>query len=339
MKRLAISLLQIAERNNLLLAVHKAARGKRQRPAVARFLADLDAQLNNLAASILDGSAPLGQYSSFTIYDPKCRQIHAACFADRVLHHACMNLAEPRFEKMLVDSSYACRPGKGVHAAAVQVQRNLRRFAWAVQVDVAGYFPSICHASLKALLATRFKGADFLALLGRIIDSGSVAGAGHGLPIGALTSQHFANAYLDAADRWLLAHESVRAHLRYMDDIVWFVDDRRAAEDSLQEFAQYLWQSRGLHLKANARIVPCVQGLNYCGFRVRQGVILPSQRKMARYRQHFSRIEAAYDLVDDLQMQSAADSALAALAQSASLVFRQNYWRRVGDPPTIVVNV
>jgi hypothetical protein len=327
MKRLAISLLQIAERNNLLLAVHKAAGGKRQRPAVAHFLADFDAQLNMLAASILDGSAPLGSYRSFTIYDPKCRQIHAACFADRVLHHACMNLAEPRFEKMLVDSVYACRPGKGVHAAVLQVQRNVRRFAWAVQVDVAGYFPSICHVRLKALLATRFKGQDFLALLGRIIDSGSVAGAGHGLPIGALTSQHCANAYLDAADRWLLAHESVRAHVRYMDDIVWFVDHRQAAEDSLQAFAQNLWQSRGLQLKANARIVPCVQGLNYCGFRVRQGVILPSQRKMVRYRQHFSRIEAANAMVDDLQMQSAADSALAALAQSASLVFRQNYWR------------
>ena len=220
MKRLAISLEQLAERSNLVLATWKAARGKRQRPPVARFLGELDARLDRLAASILNGEAPQGQYTSFTIHDPKRRLIHAACFADRVLQHAILNLAEPRFETMLVDSSYACRPGKGVHAAARQVQYNLQRFAWRVQVDVDGYFPSIDHACLKALLTRRFKDDGFLALLGRIIDTGGAAG--RGLPIGSLTSQHFANAYLDAADRWLLEDHRVRAHVRYMDDTLWW---------------------------------------------------------------------------------------------------------------------
>ena len=127
MKRLAISLEAIAGRNNLLLAVHKAARGKRQHHEIAHFLANLEAQLAQLAASIQNGSAPTGQYRSFTIHDPKRRQIHAACFADRVLHHAILNLAEPRFETMLVDTSYACRPGKG---------------DWRKRVRAVGLFPS-----------------------------------------------------------------------------------------------------------------------------------------------------------------------------------------------------
>jgi hypothetical protein len=89
----------------------------------------------------------------------------------------------------------------GVHKAIAQVQANLRRFPWFGKVDVDGYFPSIDHARLKQLLARRFKGDGFLALLGRIIDS-CPAAPGRGLPIGSLTSQHFANHYLDGADRF-----------------------------------------------------------------------------------------------------------------------------------------
>lgn len=338
MKRQAIALQDIAERGNLLLAVHKAARAKHLRPAVAGFLADLDARLATLAASILDRSAPVGAYRSFTIHDPKRRQIHAACFADRALHHAILNLAEPRFERMLVDSSYACRPGKGVHAAVARAQHNLRRFDWVVQVDVDGYFPAICHTRLKALLATRFKGDGFLALLGRIIDNGGTQGSGvpeqalqkRGLPIGSLTSQHFANAYLDAGDRWLLAQSTVRAHVRYMDDILWWCDSRAAAQATLAAFAGFLRDERGLTLKSSARVVASGAGLAYCGFRVRPGVVLPSQRKLTRYRQHAARIEhaCAVGAADDRDLQRAAASAHAALAHCHSAGFRQAYWQQ-----------
>lgn len=328
MKRLAISLEQVAERSNLTLATWKAARGKYQRPAVARFLADLDGQLDHLAASILNGQAPKGRYASFTIHDPKRRLIHAACFADRVLQHAILNLAEPRFETMLVDSSYACRPGKGVHAAARQVQRNLQRFAWRVQVDVDGYFPSIDHACLKALLATRFKGAGFLALLGRIIDSAGVGD--RGLPIGSLTSQHFANAYLDAADRLLLEHHSVRAQVRYMDDILWWCDSRDDALATLAELCKFLWRERRLRLKPSAGIAPSTAGVAWCGFRVHQAVILPSRRKLARYRRHACQIERAWasGQVSEADVQRASTNTLAALAHSHSLGFRQRFWQQ-----------
>jgi len=121
MQRQAVSLAALAARDNLLLATWKAARGKRHRPAVARFLANLDARLDALADDILEEGAPRGRCRRFTIHDPKRRIITAAYLSDRVLHHAILNLAEPRFERMLVDSSYACRPGKGVHRAALAV--------------------------------------------------------------------------------------------------------------------------------------------------------------------------------------------------------------------------
>ncbi|MDD5323002.1 MAG: reverse transcriptase/maturase family protein [Methylococcales bacterium] len=322
MQRNSIRLEQIADHENLLRATWKAARGKQHRPAVARFLDDLNGRLKHLADAILQEHAPLGRCRRFVIHDPKRREITAACFADRVLHHAIMNLAEPRFERMLVDSTFACRPGKGVHAAVEAVQNNLRRFPWLVQVDIQSYFPSIDHAILKKLLATRFKGAAFIRLLERIIASGEPSTSGCGLPIGSLTSQHFANAYLDSADRFLLNHSAVCAHIRYMDDIVWWCRSRQEATETLQLLRDFLWQSRKLTVKSTVQIRQSRQGLCFCGFRVRQGVVLPSSRKLSRYRAGLRRINTARAKADvsEQQAQRAYDNLLATLNGTQSLM-------------------
>lgn len=337
MKRLAITLEQIAARDNLLLAVAKAARGKQRRPGVARWLAHLEPRLARLAASIRDGQAPQGRVRQFTIRDPKCRIITAACFADRVLHHAILNLTEPQFERALVASSFACRPGLGVHAAVAQVQRNLQRYRWWVQVDVASYFASIDHALLKALLARRFKGAGFLALLGRIIDAAPGATAdgvspARGLPIGALTSQHFANAYLDGADRWLLAQPAVRAHVRYMDDVLWWCDEREQAGQVLHALQTHLATQWRLQLKANVRIGRSARGVAFCGFRIKPGIVLPSARKLTRYRAGLKALDRAIDAgqATPLQAQRAHDVLAATLAHTQSLHFRQRLCERAG---------
>lgn len=334
MHRQAITLEQLADRANLALALWKAARHKTQRPAVATFLADADARLAELGQRILAGEVPSGRSRSFIIHDPKRRLITAACFADRVLHHAILNLAEARLEQALVPSSYACRPGKGVHAAVQAVQRGLQRHAWCVQVDVAGYFPSIDHAVLHTLLARRFKGAAFLALLARIIAAGTPAATpgqrACGLPIGALTSQHFANAYLGSADRLLLEHPGVAAHVRYMDDIVWFSPSREAAQASLAALREHLHHALHLRLKDGIVLRPSVQGLAFCGHRVRPGVVLPSARKLARYRAAAQRLhEAENQATPEPWLQRAHDAALAALAHSRSLHFRQGVWARL----------
>lgn len=236
-------------------------------------------------------------------------QTRPASLADRVLHHALLNLTEARFEQALVPGSFACRPGLGVHAAVGAVQRHLQRFAWYVRVDVAGYFPSINHGLLRQLLASRFKGAEHLALWHRIIDAGRSGnaegeadgeadgeGAGDdavGLPIGALTSQHLANAYLDSADRFLLALPAVRAVVRYMDDIVWWCDSAADARQTLALLRQQLWDRRRLRLKPNPQLGRSDAGLAFCGFRVRPGVVLPSQRKLQRFKAGAARLAQA----------------------------------------------
>lgn len=326
MQRTRIDLAQLATVDNLALAASKAAAGKRQRREVARFFAQFDESVARLRRDILAAAVPYGEYRRFLIHDPKKRLIHAACFADRVLHHAIMNLAEPVFERTLVPSSYACRPGLGVHRAIRQVQAGLRRFPWYAKVDVDAYFPSIDHAILERLLARRFKGADFLALLGRIVAS-CPAAPGRGLPIGALTSQHFANHYLDGADRFLLDHPRVRAHVRYMDDIVWWGEDRQSVGQVLAELRAWVQRERRLTLKADAQINRSAQGVTFCGARVWRGALRLTPRKQARYRQACAQWEAAWadGRIDELALQRGYAAVLAVTRHTDSLSWRKRH--------------
>lgn len=284
MKRQFIALTDIADYDNLLTATWKAAKGKQQRPDVQQFMARLDNNLQQLSDNLLQDNAPLGHYREFYIHDPKLRLITAACFPDRILHHAIMNLAEPVFERTLITHTYACRPNKGVHKAVQQVQKNLRRFPWFVKVDIRHYFPSIDHTRLFQLLSQRFKGDDFLHLLWRVIDSYHTT-PNKGLPIGSLTSQHFANYYLDGADRFLNHHVEVGAVVRYMDDILWWCNDKNTAKQVLQQLKDYLHTERLLQLKNNVQINRSVCGVSYCGCRILPATIKLSIRKKRRYAQ------------------------------------------------------
>jgi RNA-directed DNA polymerase len=342
MRTQRVELEQIAAPENLLEAAWRAARGKRDRSDVAIFMARLEGNLTMLAEDIMTGRVPYVRDRVFTIRDPKVRNIQAACFADRVLHHAILRVSEHSFETAMVDSCYACRPGKGVHLAVARVQENLRKYPWFVKIDIEGYFANIQHATLKEMLARRFCGTGFLALLGRIID-GEVKSEGRakglrlgfrsGLPIGALTSQHFANLYLSSADRWLLERPEVHAHARYMDDIVWWGFEPDALKAGLLALRDKLQDELGLTVKPQSiQIQRSAQGMSYCGFRVRPGVVLASRRKLRRYVQAATgmtqeRLRAVVHTdATERQGQRRSDELLATLASCQSERWRQRFW-------------
>lgn len=335
MKRHCITLAEIAATDNLMLAVWKAARGKRHRPDVIQFATQLDQHLKQLAHDILQGHVPYARYREFYIHDPKKRLIHAACFEDRVLHHAIMNLAEPVFERTLVPTTYACRPHKGVHRAAAQVQTNLQRYPWYVKTDISGYFPSIDHAILYDLLQRRFKGNDFLHLLWRIIDSYH-AQPEKGLPIGALTSQHFANHYLDGADHFLWEQIKVKAQVRYMDDTLFWCNSRAEAHDKLAALHDYLQIERKLQLKPNSQINRSVIGVSYCGYRILPSAILLSRRKRQRYQQLRQQWEQAWQAgqITELALQQAYHAIHAMTLHADSLAWRKQNLQ-LYPPPAI----
>jgi len=178
---------QIVTPGNLLGAFLQARKGKASRPEVCRFAADLDANLLRLRARLLSGDCRFEHYDFFTIHDPKERTISVAPFADRVLHHAVMDVCAPIFERAQIYDSYACLPGKGTLAALERAAAFARQFPFYLKLDVRKYFDSLSHERLKALLARLFKEPPLLALLDRVIDGyASAAGcAATGLPLGA----------------------------------------------------------------------------------------------------------------------------------------------------------
>jgi retron-type reverse transcriptase len=156
--------------DNLWLAWRKARRGKSRKPAVTAFELDLEANLLRLQQELLAGSYRPGAYRLFTIYERKPRLIAAAPFRDRVVHHALMNVIEPPLDRRFIFDSYACRRGKGTHAAVARYQAWAQRYRYVLKLDIRQYFPSIDHALLKAKLRARIKDANVLELLDAIID-------------------------------------------------------------------------------------------------------------------------------------------------------------------------
>ena len=173
---------------------------------------------------------PVGRFSQFVIHDPKERIITAPCFAERVLHHAVMNVCEPKFEQWLINDTYACRVGRGQGAALSRAQQFARRFPFFLKIDVRKYFDSISHEILLSRLDLLFKDRRLLDLFERIVHSFR-GNLGRGLPIGSLTSQHLANFYLGWFDRYAKETLRLKGYVRYMDDMALWADSSEGTQN------------------------------------------------------------------------------------------------------------
>lgn len=322
--RAAVGLKDVASLENLSRAFWRAASGKRDRADVQAFGARLDLELTTLRAGILDESVSVGELRSFRIRDPKPRTIHAPCFRERVLHHALIEQIGPVLDRALVADTFACRVGKGTLAAALRAREYARRFPWFVKVDIASFFASIDHASLEEQLARRIKGASVLRLCGRIIDAFETE-PGKGLPIGALTSQHFANTYLSGLDRLLLEELRVAGMVRYMDDVVSWHRTRQQAREALRAVEDFARERLALRLHPSCQLQRSRQGLTFCGFRIHPNQLRLTRRRKQRYARSRERWEAAHrlGLVGDAALQAGYAAALGITAHAAAAGWRR----------------
>lgn len=211
--------------DNLRLAFIKAKRGKETKHGVHQYSKNAEKNLLLLREAIISGNIRPGAYHFFTIFEPKERLICAASFSDRVLHHAIINVCHPVFEKYQISDSYATRIGKGQYAALERAKVYQMQYPWFCKLDIRKYFDSVDHALLMQLLSKRFKDKRLLSLFAIIINS-YYATSGKGLPIGNLTSQYFANFFLAHADHYIKENVKVPAYVRYMDDMVFWGNNR-----------------------------------------------------------------------------------------------------------------
>jgi len=253
------------------------------------------------------------------VRDPKRREICAASFRDRVARHAVCDVLELHFERRAISDSYACRRGKRTHAAIARAQRLARRYPFFLKCDVPRFFASVDHEVLRSLLARLFKEPMLPGLLERIIDHGPPGAApGKGLPIGNLTSQHFANLYLGELDHY--DRLGVRGYLRYMDDLLLFAEDKPTLHRWLAEIRAFLAARLQLALKEEAtRLAPVSEGIPFLGFRVYPNLTRLNQRTRRRFRRQVHQLERAHvlGLIDTDELCSRAAS-LFAHADSAT---------------------
>jgi RNA-directed DNA polymerase len=254
----------ICDPDNLRLAWIKAKRGKEGKEDVIRYGKQLNRNLNLLREQLLSGEPEIGHYHFFKIYEPKERLICAASFPIRVLHHAIMNVCHSEFEKFQIYHSYATRIGKGQFAALDYAKAKQSKFEWFCKLDIRKYFDSISQEILLQQLRKRFKDVRLLVLFEAIIQSYEVT-PNHGLPIGNLTSQYFANFFLAFSDHYLLEKIRIPAYVRYMDDMVLWHHDKTKLIDAQTQLADFLKSALELNCKP-ACINKNDKGLPFLGY-------------------------------------------------------------------------
>jgi retron-type reverse transcriptase len=291
MKRLNNLFALISDYDNIATAFYKAARGKRHHKYVIDFLNYYDHNIRKIQGDIQAKNVTVGDYHYFLINDPKPRNICAASFSERILHHAIMNIIEPRLEKFAIYDSYACRKGKGSHCAIFRAQDFSKKSLWYLKLDIARYFDSIDQTIMIQLIFKRFKDPDLIQLLQKILETYHTE-PGKGVPIGNLISQHLANFYLGHLDHWIKEIRKIKYYVRYMDDFILFANDKTVLKNELIEIKMFLKNNLELYVKENQiQLNHCSRGFPFLGYRVFPEKILLSPRSKKRFQRKFKAYE------------------------------------------------
>lgn len=280
---------QIVSFENLYEAYRSAARLKRFRSDVLKFTRNVEENLIIIQNELIHKTYEVGRYREFYVYEPKKRLIMALPFRDRVVQWAVYRVVEPLLDKQFIFDSYACRQGKGVQKAADRMQYWLRRLwrhhgqqVYYLKLDISKYFYRIDHDILLSILGRKFDDPDLVWLFEKFVrsehtDFGVPLGdhgfeqeriKGIGMPIGNLSSQLFANLYLNELDQFAKHQLGLKHYIRYMDDIIALHPDKGRLHQARREIEIFLEEKLRLTLNNKTAIRPVHTGVEFCGFRI-----------------------------------------------------------------------
>ncbi|MDR2891581.1 MAG: reverse transcriptase/maturase family protein [Deltaproteobacteria bacterium] len=282
------------ERENFKRALKEASSGKRFRTEVLKYAARQEENIQATRALLQSGQWRPGHYRNFYVHEPKKRLISAPCFRDRVVHHAIVQIIEPLFERRFISHSYACRKGKGTHAASQRMTAMLREQdgqGYALKADISRYFPSINHAVLLNAIGRVIGDRRMLALIGNLVTGGELE---CGLPIGALTSQLFANVYLDRLDHYVKDGLGVQYYVRYMDDFIILHRDKKELWRLLGLIETFLAGELHLRLNPKTAVFSLCQGVDFVGYRHWPQSKKPRRRNVQRAKKRFAGLTRLY---------------------------------------------
>ena len=272
---------QIISLENIFCAWREFQKDKRNRVDVKEFEADAEKNIFELYDGLEKGTYRHGSYKAFWVRDPKLRLIHKASVRDRLLHHAIFRILYPIFNKSWIFDSFSSREYKGTHAAmkrfrdfAWRISKNNTRPVWVLKIDIRKYFDSIDHEILLALLSVALphetsimKDDDRLFdLLKNNVHSYSTLPS-KGIPLGNLTSQLFANVYLNPLDQYIKRRLAVPYYIRYADDIIVLSESREFLLELLSKISSFLENELRLTIHPNKiSIRRWSKGIDVLGF-------------------------------------------------------------------------
>lgn len=266
MKRVNNIYCKVFDIDNLRLADQIARKGKRNTYGVRLHDEKSEANLMKLKHQLETLTYKTSCYSVFKVYKPKERDVYRLpYFPDRILHHAIMNVIEPLLVSVFTADSYACVKGRGIHAAAENLKKDLRKDVtgtkYCLKLDIRKFYPSVDHEIMLAILSRKIKDKQFMVLIEEIIRSAP------GLPIGNYLSQYFANLYLTYLDHHLKEELKVKYYYRYADDMVLLSSSKEELWEYFKAIKMYLNDNLNLQVKDDYQIFPVEnRGIDFIGY-------------------------------------------------------------------------
>ena len=288
---------QIISLENLFLAWQEFKCGKRSKSDVQSFEFHLEDNVFSLHHDLRDGTYRHGQYQPFKITDPKLRLINKAAVRDRLLHRAIYRVLYPLWDKTFIFDSYSCRNNKGTHKAFARlvsliqkISQNYTQPCFALKLDIKKFFDSIDHEILMDLLKERIEDEQLSGLLQNIIDSFEYS-PGKGMPLGNLTSQIFANVYLDPLDKFAKHKLKAKYYLRYADDFVFLSDKPDELMGYLVEANRFLKTRLKLNIHPDKiHLRKLKWGIDYVGYVVLPHYSIPRRKTVERISKRVNRL-------------------------------------------------
>lgn len=290
-------------KDNFDYAAYRAVRGKRSKSQIKRFCAAREENLEKLRKIIRDGKFTTSQYKLKKIFEPKERIIYILpLYPDHIVHHALVNILGPIWQKTFIYDSFACVPGRGLHAASRRTMDFVRRNNYVLQCDIRKFYPSMDHDVMMKILRRKIGDKRILGILENIVRSG---GNGKNIPIGNLTSQWLGNVYMNELDHFVKETLRWPDYIRYCDDFCLFGNNK----NDLRTAAKIIKKFLGEHLKlefSRISLRPVHLGVPFIGLRHFRKFILMRPGAYHKIRTRFRAIKKHNDISDHARQQIAA---------------------------------
>ncbi|MDR1685226.1 MAG: hypothetical protein LBR82_02090 [Desulfovibrio sp.] len=276
---------KIVSLENLELAYRQARRGKPRLRGVINFEKDRQENIQKLHDDLVNNTLRTGRYTEKIVHEPKTRTIFTLPFRDRIVHHALMNVIEPIWQSMMIEQSYACIVGRGIHSGSRKTMEYIRRNTYCLKCDVSKFYPTVDHEILLAIIRRKIKCERTLNLLSEIVYSfkgNKDIPPGKNVPIGNYTSQWFGNLYLNELDQYVRHELKFKDYIRYCDDFLLFGNDKVRMNTAAANIKAFMGDKLKQRL-SKCDLFPVSRGVDFLGYRHFRTHILLRKRTAKRW--------------------------------------------------------